>query len=297
MTTLSLNTLFPYMTLGLLVVALLVVRSRKAISMLMAAQIGFAFFCGIMNPTALGAVAIFWGICALHWRNPSTKKWLNSLRLFVIVAIAISFASHFVPGFHNLRLYSGLMITPTATPFTMYLNFDKTIAAVILVATSGLLLRQIGSFSLKSVVESVIIAALCVSLLVPAAMLKGYVNFEPKIPDFFWMWALNNLLFVCFAEEVIFRGIIQNYLMQYAMRWKMSPFIPIFISALLFALLLPGHVQGGPTFIAFATLSGLFYGYAYHRTHRLESAILVHFLVNLSHFLFFSYPMLASVIK
>lgn len=297
MTALSFNILFPYLTLSLLVAALLFVRSRKVIAILLAAQIVIGFFYGIMNPMALGAVAAFWGICTLHWRNPSTKKWLNSLRLFAILAIAISFASHFIPGFHNLRVFSGLIITPTATPFNMYLNFDKTIAAVILVATSGLLLRQVGSFSLKFIKESSIVAVLCVSLLVPLGILAGYVNFEPKFPDSFWLWAFNNLLFVCFAEEVIFRGIIQNYLMQFAMRWKMSPFIPILVSAVLFALLLPGHLQGGPVFIALATISGLFYGYAYQRTHRLESAILVHFLVNLSHFLFFSYPMLSSVIK
>ena len=75
----------------------------------------------------------------------------------------------------------------------------------------------------------------------------------------------------------------------------MSPFISIFISALLFAVTLPGHRQGGLIFLAFVTLAGLFYGYVYHRTKRLEAAIFVHFLVNLTHFLFFSYPMAATL--
>jgi membrane protease YdiL (CAAX protease family) len=198
-----------------------------------------------------------------------------------------------IPGFHNLRLYSGILISPTSMPFTMYLNFDKTMAAVIIAVTSGIFFRQVGSFGRNAWRETFIISALCVSLLIPLAILSGYVQFDPKFPDSFWLWAFNNLCFVCFAEEVIFRGVIQTHLIQLANRWKLSPFIPILISSLLFALALPGHLQGGPLFVGFVTLSGLFYGYAYYKTKRLESAIVVHFIVNLTHFLLFSYPMAA----
>lgn len=294
MTLLSLNTLLPYITLSLLVAGLFVFRSRNAIAVLLAGQILFAFAHKLMDPIGLFAIIAFWGICVLHWRNPSSRKWLNSLRFLLILTIGIAFARHMIPGFHNLRAFSGIMVSPIATPFTMYLNFDKVIAAVVLIASSGLLLRQIGPFKIKTMTETLLISALCVSLLMPLGILSGFVNFEPKFPESFWLWAFNNLFFVCFAEEVIFRGFIQNYLMQYALRWKFSPFIPIVISSLLFALLLPGHFVGGPILIAFVTLSGVFYGYAYHRTHRLESAILVHFIVNLGHFLLFTYPMMAK---
>jgi membrane protease YdiL (CAAX protease family) len=142
-----------------------------------------------------------------------------------------------------------------------------------------------------------VVSAFCISLLIPLAILSGYVNFDPKFPGSFWLWAFNNLYFVCFAEEVIFRGVIQTHLMKLANRYKVSPFLPIFVSALLFAIALPGHRQGGATFIAFVTLSGLFYGYTYHKTKRLESAILVHFIVNVCHFLLFSYPAAAVIVK
>lgn len=285
----------PYITLALLVAALFTVRSRKIIAVVLAAQIFLAFIYEIINPLGLSAVAAFWAICVLHWRNVSSKEWLNTTWIFLIAAMAIGFASHSIPGFHNIRVFDGILISPHAVPFTMYLNFDKTIAAVILAMASGLLFKQTGSFGMKAARETVVISAFCISLLIPLAILSGYVNFEPKFPETFWLWAFNNLLFVCFAEEVIFRGLIQTHLIQMANRRQISPLIPIFISALLFAVALPGHYHGGPLLMAFATFAGVFYGYAYYRTNRLESAILVHFMVNVCHFLLFSYPMTARL--
>lgn len=286
--------LLPYLTLGLFIAGLFVIPSRRMLAFLLTAQIIFAFHQGIMTPTGVFAITAFWGVCALHWRNPSSKEGLNTIRALFIAAIAIAFASHLVPGFHNVRLFNSIQVSPMAASFTMYLNFDKTVAAVILVMASGLFLKQTTPFGIKAWRETGIIATLCISLLIPLAVLSGYVTFDPKFPEIFWLWAFNNLFFVCFSEEIIFRGIIQTHLLKLTKRWNISPFIPILISALLFAVLLPGHRQGGPVYMAFVTLAGIFYGYAYHRTNRLESAIWVHFLLNLYHFLAFSYPMVAK---
>lgn len=289
----AISSLLPYFTLGLFIVGLFLTRSRIILAPLFAAQLVFAFIQGIINPLGLFAIVAFWGLCTLHWRHLSTKEWYNLIRIFALSLVAIAFASHMVPGFHNLRLFTGILISPSAAPFTMYLNFDKTIAAVVLVMASGLFVRQANPFGIKTLRNTVLISALCIAVLIPLAILSGYVQFDPKFPEVFWFWAFNNLYFVCFAEEVIFRGMIQSHLMTLAHRWKISPFIPIVISAILFAVALPGHRQGGLDFMAFTVVAGLFYGYAYHRTRRLESAILVHFIVNVTHFLFFTYPMLA----
>jgi membrane protease YdiL (CAAX protease family) len=291
------NQLLPYLTQGLLIAGMFIIRSRIVLTCLLAGQILFAFVNGIIDPIGLFAIAAFWGVCALHWRNLASHDGVNTLRVLGLAAIAIGFASHMIPGFHNLRVFNGILISQASVPFTMYLNFDKTIAAIILVLTSGLIFRQTSLFGMKAWRETILAAVLCVSLLVPSAVLSGYVHFDPKFPDSLWFWAFNNLLFVSFSEEVIFRGIIQNQLTQLTNRWNMTPFISIFISALLFAVALPGHRQGGLHFMAFVTLAGMFYGYVYHRTKRLEAAMFVHFFVNLIHFLLFSYPMAATLGK
>ncbi len=292
---LSLNTMLPYVALSVLIIGLFFIRSRKILTLLMGIPILVAFTYGVINPMGLLSIGIFWGLCELHWCHPSTKEWLNSIRLLFIVIIALGFANHFIPGFHNLRVFTDLRVSELSSPFTMYLNFDKTIAAVILAVASGVLLKQTSPFGRKSLAETLKISVLCVALLIPVAVLSGYIILDPKLPETFWFWAFNNLIFVCFAEEIIFRGVIQNHLMQVARRYQISPFIPILVTSMLFGTVLLGHLHGGPAYIAFATISGLFYGYAYHTTNRLEAAILVHFIVNLSHFLLFSYPMAATM--
>jgi len=280
----------PYITLAVLVLGLFVVRSRKITIVFLAAQVFLGFIYEIVTPAGLFAVAAFWGVAALHWRYLSSREWVNAVRILCLAAIAIGFSSHLVPGFHNLRVFEGIVVSPTSMPFTMYLNFDKTIAAVIIAMASGLLIP----FGVKSWRDTLMIAGFCVALLIPMATSSGYVQFDPKFPEAFWLWAFNNLLFVCFAEEVIFRGLIQGYLSQIAARYALSSFIPLVVSALLFGVM---HFHGGPLYIGFATVAGLFYGYAYYRTQRLESAILVHFFLNLCHFLFFSYPAAATFVK
>jgi uncharacterized protein len=297
MVTDSFNTLLPYITLGLLVAGLFVVRSSIVLSFLLALEIVYAYINGIIDPIGLLAIAAFWGLCTIHWRNLSANNSVNLLRTLILATVAIVFANHMVPGFNNLRAISGELITPTSVPFTMYLNFDKTVAAIVLALSSGLLIGQAKRLTLKTWGETVLISLLCISLLIPLAVLSGYVNYEPKLPHICELWACNNLVFVAFAEEVIFRGVIQKHLAHLFNRWNISPYVAILISALLFAITLSGHRQGGFLFMGFVALSGLFYGYAYHRTQRLEAAILVHFLVNLFHFLFFSYPMAASVVR
>jgi membrane protease YdiL (CAAX protease family) len=254
-----------------------------------------AFTYGIINPVGLLAIGIFWGLCELHWCNPSTKEWLNAIRLTLLVGMAFAFANHLIPGFHNLRVITDVQISALSSPFTMYLNFDKTIAAAILALAGSVVLKQASSFGKKSLAQTLKISIVCVALLIPLAVLSGYVTLDPKLPEIFSLWTFNNLLFVCFAEEVIFRGIIQKHLMQMAQRYQISPFVPILVTSILFGTLLLGHLHGGIVYIAFAAISGLFYGYAYHITGRLEAAILVHFVVNLTHFLLFSYPMAATM--
>lgn len=277
----------PYIVLGLSIIGLFCIPSPRFLRILIAGSLGVALASGIINLIGLGAIIVFWGICELHWRNLSPNEGINSLRLVVIVLIALGFSSHLIPGFHNLQLWNAIKVSENSLPYTMYLNFDKTVAAVILVLARGLLIGQPGSWGRRAAVQTAIFSGLCVAVLVPLAVFSGYVHFDPKFPDIFWIWALNNLIFVCFAEEVIFRGVIQNHFVKVANRWQISPTVPLMLTALLFGLM---HFQGGLAYIIFATIAGLFYGYAYHRTGRLESAITVHFLLNLCHFLLFNYP-------
>lgn len=105
------------------------------------------------------------------------------------------------------------------------------------------------------------------------------MNYEFKFPGFVWIWAFNNLLFVTFAEETLFRGVIQSSFR--------NRYFGLGIGALLFGL---AHYRGGINYIISATFAGLFYGFAYLRTGRIQACMLAHFFFNLTHLIFFTYP-------
>jgi membrane protease YdiL (CAAX protease family) len=125
----------------------------------------------------------------------------------------------------------------------------------------------------------------CIGAILVVAFVLGYVDWDPKFPSIFWIWALNNLLIVCFAEEFFFRGFIQKNVASYIS----NQWIAIAIGAFLFGAY---HYGGGFSYILLATVAGLFYGYAYAATGRLLTSIVVHFSLNLTHILLFSYPAL-----
>lgn len=106
--------------------------------------------------------------------------------------------------------------------------------------------------------------------------------------DSFWLWAFNNLLWLVLQKKYFSRGIIQHWWISNAVENVTVYSHSCFRSSVCIASTRPIYKEA--LSLRFNNI-GLFYGYAYQRTHRLESAILVHFLVNLSHFLFFSYPM------
>ena len=83
---------------------------------------------------------------------------------------------------------------------------------------------------------------LLAAIILPLALTTHYVRFDPKIPSGAFLWILNNLFFVTFAEEAFFRGFIQGGLSKLAARSNYSRWLPLIVSSLTFGL---AHYQGG----------------------------------------------------
>ena len=116
----------------------------------------------------------------------------------------------------------------------------------------------------------------------------GYLALDVKYHQSIWIWAFINLLITCVAEEAFFRGIIQHHLMQrLTALTKYAVPVAVMVTAFLFGL---AHFAGGIQYIIIATIAGIGYGIIYAKTRNLLDSILVHFLANLVHFIFFTYP-------
>jgi membrane protease YdiL (CAAX protease family) len=242
----------------------------------------------------LAPIALIWiAILGLSIWIPTKLQHKGLWRIFflgVFLILSVAMSNHFAPGFHNFPIFQSVQFSPDSIPFTMYLNFDKTLVGffIYLFFLRG---HQRLVFTKTHLLISAKTLAILLVLIVPFAFVIRYIRIDPKLPQLGWIWILNNIFFVCLAEESLFRGFIQKELSNIFPKQKIWTVTAIAITAVLFGL---AHYKGGFAYIALATIAGGFYGYAYQRTNRIESAILVHFGLNAIHFLFFSYPALAS---
>jgi membrane protease YdiL (CAAX protease family) len=242
--------------------------------------------------TARGVIAlvIFYLILQQYKHNAYSreiKKLYMIVFLWLLIAgFALLFYLHKVPGFHNLLVMNNIKFTPDAIAFTMYLNLDKVIVGIMLMGMI-LALNQ-STLAWRTTIRAVIIFYPIVAVvLLGLSYWFHYIIFEPKVINCLLIWSINNLFFVCLAEEALFRGFLQNSLSRF--NYPYSGIAAIFIAAILFGLL---HAPGGIKYVILATVAGLFYGYIYYKTKSIEASILTHFMVNLTHILFFTYPAL-----
>ncbi len=206
--------------------------------------------------------------------------------LILSYAVAILTGVHLFP---EIIFAAGVQKSPDSYPFDVILKFDKFVLALFILGFLRSKRKNSQPPCLRHVIATAVpmILFCSMALLLPAILIH-YCRFDFKLSPVFPVWMLNNLILVCFAEEVFFRGYIQESLCQFLNHLKMPAFVGVAIASLLFGL---AHFRGGPVFIGLAIVAGFFYGLSYARAG-LWSSILVHFSINLIHFVFFSYPAL-----
>lgn len=248
---------------------------------------GTAAALGTVQPVGIGALA---AMTLLAWLcNARSGELHHSVALhcaFFVVAVLLTL--HLLPGFRNPVLLGPVTFTPDAVPFKMYLNFDKSAVGFALLLLYRPLVRERGVA--RALIAGVGGAILALLLTLPVALALGAIRWEPKYPEAFWLWALNNLLLVALAEEALFRGFLQTSLSRWFDAIPGAPVIALSITAIAFGAL---HYGAGTAMIALAALAGVAYGLAY-RYGGLLASMTAHFGLNTCHILLFTYPLLAS---
>lgn len=211
---------------------------------------------------------------------------------FALISLLLSLGVlfHVLPGFQNLLVLDNAKLTSDAIPYTLYFNFDKPLIGLFILAFGWSFVNE-RSLTIKTMLNTLFIVVLALICMPIISLLLNYVRFEPKWNNFIYVFAVNNLIFTCIAEEALFRGLIQQGLSKRMHSLKYGKILALCIAALFFGV---AHFRGGWPYVLLATVAGLFYGAAYLRTKRLEASIACHFLVNLTHMIFFTYPALAT---
>lgn len=257
--------------------------------------IGLAFFAGFgllstrINLLSIGYfIILFLSIWAYLKTQSKIYKTLAGIIFFVLTIFSLL---HQTPGVHNWPYLSNFALSFDSIPLTLYLNYDTPLIGLFfLILGVPLISKKDDWISVLKIVIPTTVALIVV--LIPLSYILGYVHFNPKLTNIFFIWAVSNLFFTCITEEIFFRRFLQDLFIENLKKFKYGHYVGILFASILFGI---AHFSGGILYIILATISGLFYGWTYYKTQHLEGSILVHFLLNLFHFLLFTYPALITI--
>lgn len=252
---------------------------------LLSGAVVLGYLAGVLHGPAIIWIVAFAGICA-GYRLAKTRT-LEALAAAGIVLLALPLGMHVLPGFRNFLLLEDIVLMPGAAPYTMYLNFDKTLVGICILGACGHALLGKAADWGRALRRAAPILIANIVVVAAIAMALGYLNWQPKWIPLFWIWAASNLFFTCLSEEAFFRGFIQRELGAALQGRPYADGVSIAVSAVLFGL---AHFAGGVTYAALGIVAGLGYALVYHRTKSIEMAMLAHFTLNATHFLLFTYP-------
>lgn len=264
-----------WLALGLAVLLCLARQQRSGLILLGVALLT-ALWLERLGPVA--ALASLAGLL-LAWRTPTLPQPWRGVALTLVLLWALALTLHLVPGFDNLKVLDRVQAGPASVPFTLYLNLDKPLIFFGLLLAWPALLGPGGTIRWRPLALLILpLAALLI-----AAWQLGTLKPEVGLPHWWWLFALNNLVFTCVAEEALFRGLIQQGVAS-----RSKPWVGLLVASLLFGA---AHLAGGPLLVLFAALAGACYGLAFLLSGRLSVAILLHFLFNFAHLALFTYPL------
>jgi membrane protease YdiL (CAAX protease family) len=210
----------------------------------------------------------------------------------IVVVFSYGLGVHFFNGFNNPLIVDSVKLSPDSIPFTLYWRYDKAFVAFSLVLYFRTIQNKV-TFNQKRFTLGLLVILVTPLITLVVALVAGIVHWDPKFPAFFLYWTLSNLFITSTAEEGFFRGIIQ-YQTSNGLRTLLnhSGIASVTVAALLFGI---AHIAMGGTFVVVAIIAGFGYGAVFHLTGRLEASIIAHFIVNTTHLLVFSYPMIDAL--
>ena len=264
-----------WLALGLAVLLCLARQQRSGLILLGVALLT-ALWLERLSPVA--ALVSLAGLL-LAWRTPGLPQPWRGVALTLVLLWAMALTLHLVPGFDNLKVLDRVQAGPASVPFTLFLNLDKPLIFFGLLLAWPALLGPGGTMRWRPLALLILPLA---ALLITAWQL-GALKPDVGLPHWWWLFAFNNLVFTCVAEEALFRGLIQQGVAS-----RSKPWLGLLVASLLFGA---AHLAGGPLLVLFAALAGACYGLAFQLSGRLSVAILLHFLFNFAHLALFTYPL------
>ncbi|KFK95104.1 MULTISPECIES: CPBP family intramembrane glutamic endopeptidase [unclassified Serratia (in: enterobacteria)] len=254
--------------------------NRLFAGILLAAAAAMGVYHQILTPLGLAYLV---PIAMAIWLRQQYRQQRAAALILEIFLVASSLAlfCHLIPGFNNPLMVVQEKTGPLSSPYSLYYNFDKALVPFLLFACLPTLFNA-GKTEQQVGISAWVLLVLAVPALLLLAVALGGLKIELYMPTWILAFMMANLFFVSLAEEALFRG----YLQQRIRQW-LGAYPALVITALLFGA---AHFAGGMLMVIFATLAGVIYGLAWMWSRRLWVPVVFHFGLNLTHLLFFTYP-------
>lgn len=271
-------------------------RMHRLACSLVFVSIGLGLANGRIDLIGILGLLVVLGLSIVALRNNQENRKEVAWGIWpVILVLAVApFLLHLFPGFNNLKVFDQVKLSPSSAPFTMYLNLDSTAAAMILYLTIIVMrqerLPRSNTVRMRlSILAGIVLLAMV--LIFSSVSLLGFISMEVKSDlSLLVLWAANNLLMTCMAEEVFFRGFIQNEIesrLDKKFAGSASAWAALVLTSFVFAA---AHFRGGIALVVAAFVAGMLYGFVYLKTRDIRASIVTHFLFNLVHIVLFTYP-------
>ncbi|MBS0629645.1 MAG: CPBP family intramembrane metalloprotease [Verrucomicrobia bacterium] len=251
------------------------------------------YFAKLIEPIAMAPIG---GLLILHSLLKGDIKGLARFILVLLtIAVSLGLTLHKLPGFNNWLIVEKAQLTENATPFSLYLNFDKPFIGIFVLVLGFPLLQNLQEF--RKMLKVAIPLILCgIAIMIVTSLYSGLIAWAPKFPKISWFFALENLIFVSIIEEAFWRGFVQKECFRlFGDKGFLAGAGAIFLTAALFAALHYFWVASIP-FLGLVFIAGIIYGTIYQYTRSLEASILCHWAFNLTHFICFTYPVLQTAL-
>lgn len=251
-----------------------------ALLILYCTTIGFISLIG-----ALFLVLMLAASLCVDMQKSALIRWTAGV-LSVLLFLGLGF--HAIPGFDNQLYIDSQQLKGNSTPYTSYINFDKTIGGLIFFLV---LVPSPKLPPLKRIGQAVGITFLTSAIVLTGGKFAGLVEFNfdyyfgIELVVFFIMMQIFS---TTLAEETFFRGFIQNRM--YSLFKEGTVYqntIPLIFTAVLFGVV---HFAGGIGYVIASTFAGIGYGLVYQITRRIEAVMIAHMTLNVIHLLVFTYP-------
>ena len=251
-----------------------------------------ALISGIINFLSCGIILLFGFLIYSFYQKKSSAKYKFLIFFGIFIITILSFV-HLLPSFKNIEAIKNIRLSINSSDLNLWLNFDKPLIAIFMLFFAYQTPRKLNDYKKIFLQTSKIFLPLSL-VVIGIGIIGKFLVFDPKLPSFniTSLWLIKILFLTIFPEEFFFRFFLQNNIINLLkksqfFKTKNYQIIGLIFTAIIFGLT---HFSGGFSLVLLAIISGFGYGFVYMRTGYIESAILLHFLINLSHFLFFSYP-------